>query len=479
MLMNSTSRPPPTDHPAASKVRLKGLRYRSVSYVCAALDFVSLIGASVIGFTAYEYINFGAIPDPSAVIGIGLVFATVFGLALHSLQAYSPERIALLRFQIQQVLLVVPGTMAFVLTVTFFLKITEIYSRGGTLLTTILAFSALIIIRFFWHSYLPSARAANSFKHRNVLLICHEDYCIDSWRREAAASGMALSNILRMPMDEPPSMDILQRIRSIEASEIDEVVIAWRSADITNLDVYLAELRRTTLPVNVIFDGVVGRLTNASSARIGNLTAFQTQRPPLGVYELGLKRAFDIAFSSLALASLFPLLVLVGIAVKMDSPGPALFVQNRKGYGGRSFRIFKFRSMTVMENTGVIQQATRNDARVTRLGAFLRATSIDELPQFWNVIRGEMSIVGPRPHALSHDEFYDPQISKYAFRRHVKPGLTGWAQINNCRGETPTIGKMEERIFYDLWYINNWSFFLDIRIICKTARQMFDLRRAY
>jgi putative colanic acid biosynthesis UDP-glucose lipid carrier transferase len=135
--------------------------------------------------------------------------------------------------------------------------------------------------------------------------------------------------------------------------------------------------------------------------------------------------------------------------------------------------------MTVMEDSADIRQATRNDPRVTRMGAIIRASSIDELPQLWNVLRGEMSIVGPRPHALAHDELYDAQIAKYAFRRHVKPGLTGWAQINNCRGETPNIEKMEERIFHDLWYINNWSFWLDMKIVVRTAIEICDFGKVY
>ncbi|WP_296433111.1 sugar transferase, partial [Rhizobium sp. UBA1881] len=143
------------------------------------------------------------------------------------------------------------------------------------------------------------------------------------------------------------------------------------------------------------------------------------------------------------------------------------------------FRILKFRSMSVMEDSGVIRQATRNDARVTRVGAFIRSTSIDELPQFWNVLRGEMSVVGPRPHALAHDDLYGTLIAQYASRRHVKPGLTGWAQINGHRGETPTVDRMADRVRHDIWYINNWSLWLDLRIVVMTAIGLRDRSNVY
>jgi exopolysaccharide biosynthesis polyprenyl glycosylphosphotransferase len=176
---------------------------------------------------------------------------------------------------------------------------------------------------------------------------------------------------------------------------------------------------------------------------------------------------------------MFPICLVIAIAIKLDSSGPVFFVQSRKGYSGRPFRILKFRSMTVLEDEGDIRQATRNDPRVTRVGAFIRSASLDELPQFWNVLRGEMSVVGPRPHAMAHDDLYGTLIAQYASRRHVKPGLTGWAQINGHRGETPTVDKMADRVRHDIWYINNWSLWLDLRIIFSTVLSMRDRTNVY
>jgi undecaprenyl-phosphate galactose phosphotransferase/putative colanic acid biosynthesis UDP-glucose lipid carrier transferase len=166
---------------------------------------------------------------------------------------------------------------------------------------------------------------------------------------------------------------------------------------------------------------------------------------------------------------MLPLMLVTALLIKLDSPGPVLFRQTRNGFNQQPFTIFKFRTMSVLEDGPVVKQARRNDPRVTRLGRWLRRSSIDELPQLFNVIRGEMSLVGPRPNAQSHNSEYEKLIAKYAFRHHVKPGLTGWAQVRGHRGETQYIEQMERRVDHDLWYINNWSLLLDFKILLLTA----------
>jgi undecaprenyl-phosphate galactose phosphotransferase/putative colanic acid biosynthesis UDP-glucose lipid carrier transferase len=165
--------------------------------------------------------------------------------------------------------------------------------------------------------------------------------------------------------------------------------------------------------------------------------------------------------------------------IKLESRGPLIFRQQRKGFNGREFPILKFRTMKVLENGRAIPQARRNDARVTRVGRMLRATSIDELPQLINVLRGHMSLVGPRPHAVAHDDEYTELIANYAFRQHVRPGLTGWAQVNGLRGETSRLELMERRLNCDLWYIRNWSFWLDQKILVLTCFEVVRGRNAY
>ncbi|HTQ02340.1 MAG TPA: exopolysaccharide biosynthesis polyprenyl glycosylphosphotransferase [Polyangiaceae bacterium] len=182
-----------------------------------------------------------------------------------------------------------------------------------------------------------------------------------------------------------------------------------------------------------------------------------------------LKRALDLVVAGGVVGCAWPLFAAIACAVKWSSPGPVLFAQRRYGRGGKEIRVFKFRSMRVTEDGAVVRQATKGDARVTPVGAFLRRTSLDELPQFFNVLFGDMSVVGPRPHAVAHNEHYRTQILEYTLRHKVKPGITGWAQVNGWRGETDTLRKMIERVAHDLHYIKHYSLALDVRIILMTA----------
>lgn len=191
------------------------------------------------------------------------------------------------------------------------------------------------------------------------------------------------------------------------------------------------------------------------------------------------KRLFDIVSSSILLIILSPIFLIVAIAIKFDSRGPIIFRQRRLGLHGQPFMIAKFRTMTVMENGPDIAQATQNDARVTRVGRWLRMSSIDELPQLVNVLFGQMSMVGPRPHAVAHDLKYGALIPTYNQRCVVKPGITGWAQINRCRGETRTVQDMQARVDKDLWYIRNWSLWLDCLILVGTLRAVAHFEEAY
>jgi lipopolysaccharide/colanic/teichoic acid biosynthesis glycosyltransferase len=199
-----------------------------------------------------------------------------------------------------------------------------------------------------------------------------------------------------------------------------------------------------------------------------------TQRPVGG----GLKRGFDIIFSTAALLVLAPLLLGIALLVRLESPGPALFRQRRAGFRGRAFNILKFRTMRVMEN-GVVRQATRDDDRITRLGRLLRRTSVDELPQLLNVLAGDMSVVGPRPHATSHDEAFYNINGRYPHRFLARPGITGAAQVAGFRGETETPDKVEGRLAEDFAYIDNWSFWADLRIIAATFRAVTRGANAY
>jgi putative colanic acid biosynthesis UDP-glucose lipid carrier transferase len=241
----------------------------------------------------------------------------------------------------------------------------------------------------------------------------------------------------------------------------------------------LQALQDTTASVHYVPDllGITiiqGRLRDVNGVPVVGLC----ETPFTGINQF-VKRAEDLVLSSLIVALISPLLLGVALGVKLSSPGPVLFRQRRNGLDGREIVVWKFRSMRTMDDGAVIRQATRGDPRITPFGAFIRRTSLDELPQFFNVLQGHMSIVGPRPHAVAHNDEYRELIRAYMVRHKVKPGITGWAQVNGHRGETDTLDKMRARVEYDLEYLHHWSLGLDLRIIARTVALVLGDRHAY
>ena len=273
--------------------------------------------------------------------------------------------------------------------------------------------------------------------------------------------------------------DLEQLTEDARQGKIDKVYITLALTAQPHLQDLVKGLSDTTASVYLIPDVFMFELLHARSESINGLASISIFDSPMdGAWSL-VKRTEDILLSSVILAMIALPLLLIAIAIKLTSPGPVLFRQRRYGLDGRPIMVWKFRSMSVQENGDVINQATRNDARVTPLGAFLRRTSLDELPQFFNVLRGDMSIVGPRPHAVAHNEQYRKQVSGYMLRHKVKPGITGWAQINGWRGETDTLDKMQKRVEYDLEYIEHWSLWLDLKIILLTLFKGFLNKNAF
>jgi putative colanic acid biosynthesis UDP-glucose lipid carrier transferase len=244
---------------------------------------------------------------------------------------------------------------------------------------------------------------------------------------------------------------------------------------------HVAELVREVCDANNAFDLAEERylVSLALALSIGQEDVADLVVHKSGSVDGALKRAFDIAFAGTFLACAWPLLAGIALAVKLDSKGPALFKQHRYGRHGEEIEVWKFRTMRVAENAGEVKQAIRDDPRVTRLGAFLRRSSLDELPQFVNVLTGDMSVVGPRPHAVAHNLQYRTKILEYMLRHKVKPGITGWAQVNGFRGETDTLDKMIQRVVHDLEYIRRHTLWLDIEIIARTVMGGSAHKNAY
>jgi putative colanic acid biosynthesis UDP-glucose lipid carrier transferase len=263
------------------------------------------------------------------------------------------------------------------------------------------------------------------------------------------------------------------------ANPLDVIYIALPMASQPRILKLLEDLRDTTASIYFVPDIFVSDLIQGRVDSIGGLPVVAVCESPFYGFNGVVKRISDFVLAGLILLLISPLMLAIAIGVKLSSPGPVLFKQRRYGLDGKRIVIYKFRSMTVAEDGDMVRQATRNDSRVTRFGAFLRRSSLDELPQFINVLQGRMSVVGPRPHAVAHNEMYRKVIRGYMIRHKVKPGVTGLAQVNGWRGETETVEKMKARIDCDLAYLRNWSLFLDLRIILKTLVVVLQKQNAY
>ncbi|HDS9777901.1 TPA: undecaprenyl-phosphate glucose phosphotransferase, partial [Klebsiella pneumoniae subsp. pneumoniae] len=268
-------------------------------------------------------------------------------------------------------------------------------------------------------------------------------------------------------------------INEARKGTIDRIYIAMHMRDEVAIKNMVSQLTDTTCSVLYIPDVFTFNILQSRTEEINGVPVVPLFDSPLNGINMVFKRLEDIIVSSLILILISPILLVIATAVKTTSKGPVIFRQVRYGMDGKPIKVWKFRSMTVMENDDKVIQATKNDIRVTKVGKFLRSTSLDELPQFFNVLFGQMSVVGPRPHAVSHNEQYRSLIQGYMLRHKVKPGITGLAQINGWRGETDTLEKMEKRIEYDLLYIRGWSIWLDLKIIFLTVFKGFINKSAY
>jgi putative colanic acid biosysnthesis UDP-glucose lipid carrier transferase len=265
----------------------------------------------------------------------------------------------------------------------------------------------------------------------------------------------------------------------VRANPVDVIYIALPMASQPRILRLLEDLRDTTVSIYFVPDIFVSDLIQARVDFVGELPVVAVCETPFFGFNGLVKRVSDFILALLILILISPAMLAIAAGVKLSSPGPVLFKQRRYGVDGRKIVVYKFRSMTVAEDGDVVRQATRNDSRITPFGAFLRRTSLDELPQFINVLQGRMSVVGPRPHAVAHNELYRKLIRGYMIRHKVKPGITGLAQVNGLRGETDTVDKMKMRIDYDLAYLRSWSLALDLKIILKTVAVVLKRQNAY
>jgi Undecaprenyl-phosphate glucose phosphotransferase len=460
------------------------ISYDSVELITVVADVCMILAASIFAGVLYHYRVFGTPGDIIQYIGSATVVAALFISLMKSRGMYRPKELLVLRTQIRTICLLWVAVFFLLAGTVFALKVGTELSRGTCLLFAVIGLSTLVVHRILWRSLLAKGVIRRRFSGRRVVLITDHRQPAEAGLPDVLTSlGFRLERHFALPPPELGGRErqeiISKAIASVRGSEVEEIVV---SADLNHwpeLRGLLAELRILPFPVNLVPVGAVSEIFKHPCHELGNAVCIEVQRGPLTRFEYASKRCLDVVFAGIGLIALLPVLALVAIAIKLDSPGPILFRQRRCGFNGRCFQILKFRTMRVQAEDGAVTQAQRRDARVTRLGRFLRRTSIDELPQLLNVLAGSMSLIGPRPHAEVHDTHFDKIVRNYAFRHRVKPGLTGWAQVHGCRGPTPTPKDIERRVEYDLWYIDNWSFALDFSIMLQTAVELVRGRNAY
>jgi len=459
------------------------LSYEHVQGLAFAIDVTIIVLASIASGITYHALAFLSSGDVIQYSAFGLLISMTFATINQFRNLYFGEELLDLSRQARNVLITLILTFFLLTTLAFALKISDLISRGYVFLFFLSALVALLGCRIAWRSFLRLSLDRGLFVRRRILTICDENERADATISELQRYGHTPVSKLVLPAGEVSGQQIQSMLKQVAMTSrhlaIDEIVIAASMHRLGVVTQFVEALRSLPLPVRFAVDGAYSEVISRPSHKLGCILSFQVQRHPLSLSERALKRVFDISVALIALIALAPTMLVTAVLIKATSPGPILFRQMRFGVNGRKFEILKFRSMTVAPEGSEFRQASRNDARVTWVGRFIRRSSIDELPQLWNVLRGEMSIVGPRPHAVAHDEAYEDLILRYAMRRFMKPGLTGWAQVNGSRGETPTVESMALRVQHDLWYIDNWSIWLDSLIVVRTAVMLCNPKDVY
>jgi Undecaprenyl-phosphate glucose phosphotransferase len=454
------------------------------------IDVAVIVAMSFLTGVSYYLVVYGDVGIISSYLQVGVLAASIFAVSnvfrgeyrLPNFFAFKPHgRRTIQLWNVTLICLLMLGFMA---------QTTVNYSRGWIVTFYLATLAALIVLRFAIVRITALARAAGLISAQRICLIgtgAHIGAFVqhyEPWTLGLNIVGCrfltpvpltASAQARRAVLDR----DLAEAVASVRALEPDAIylLLPWSAIEIIHrcAETFLA------LPVEIHLgpEQILHKFDEVELAKVGPLASLQLTRLPLSRAEVVQKRLFDLVCSAFGLIALTPLFILVAILIKLDSPGPVFFVQRRYGFNQQPFRIIKFRTMRVLDDSAVVAQATRDDPRLTRIGGWLRRWNIDEIPQLFNVLTGDMSLVGPRPHALSHDHEFEQRISLYARRHNVKPGITGWAQINGFRGEIDNEEKLAKRVEYDLFYIDNWSLWFDLKIIARTVLSPAAYRNAY
>jgi Undecaprenyl-phosphate glucose phosphotransferase len=453
-------------------------------------DVALILAMSSLTGVAYHLAAYGKSGDVSSYAEVGVLAASIFAVTNLFRREYRLPNFFSFKTHGRRTIHLWNVTLICLLMIGFLAQKSVDYSRGWIVLFYVATLAALLVERYAVVRIAALARASGVLSAQRIFLIgTGADVGAFVNRYEPWTLGINIVGcrfltpvVASAPAEQRNALldrDLAEATASVRKLEPDAifVLMPWSATE----TIERCAEAFASLPVEIHLgpEQVLHKFEQAHLSTLGPVASLQLTRRPLTRREIIEKRVFDLVVAAGALIAITPLLIAVAILIKLDSPGPIFFVQRRYGFNQRQFRIIKFRTMSTLDDGAVIQQARQNDPRVTRIGAWLRRLNIDEIPQLFNVLTGDMSLVGPRPHALSHDREYEQRISRYARRHNVKPGITGWAQIHGYRGETDTDDKMRKRVECDLYYIDNWSLWLDFKIMVRTVLSRTAYRNAH
>ncbi len=468
-------------------------RWTIVRAKIMAVEFFAVASAAFIACLFYHSVLYHALITFSSFPVTEYVFAALFIATLVSLVSAGFQHFAAIQMRPLHVLLwsglgAVGLAFSLLLSTIFLLKIGQDYSRGTFIFQVVGVAIAITLVRTRLYSWLRSSIASGAIEARHVVLIGDPARCAkfsDRLKQSAiqcvASFGFPWNPEVTREGDgaDSPDHNVRKLIEACRTIRPDDVIVLATQEELPkamSLSSFLSEL---PIGLHIVPVDALELVAGSRIAEFGTLSTIQLSRPPLSPLDLAVKRSFDVFTAGVGLFVLSPLFLIVSIAIKLDSHGPVFFRQTRHGFNDEPIRVLKFRTMTTFKDGDQFAQAVRNDPRVTSFGRLLRRTNIDELPQLVNVLQGDMSIVGPRPHATAHNRLFHGKIAPFSRRHVVKPGITGWAQVNGLRGETNTLEKMQQRVQLDLYYIDNWSFLLDMKIILLTLLSKRAYTNAY
>jgi Undecaprenyl-phosphate glucose phosphotransferase len=435
--------------------------------------------AIIIG-NIYHAIAYGVQGMTENFLQLGLFIALIFTLSNVIRHEYSIARY--LSFSGHGRRSLALWNIAFIgaLASAFVTKTTAEWSRVTFVCFYIFGFVALCLTRAALVHFVKASAAAGGVSARRVFLVGFEEDMHKFLERYVPwKSGLHVVAASVLRKDGDLREDLALAAASARMMLPDDVFVLVPWSDEATIDACLDAFLRVPASLHLGPERVLDRFVDARIDKVGTIASLNLVGRPLSTLDILIKRLFDIVVAASALVLLAPLFLVVAILIKRDSPGPVLFLQRRYGFNQEPFRIVKFRTMTTLDDDRHVKHTSENDVRITQIGRWMRRYNIDELPQLLNVLRGEMTLVGPRPHAVAHDQLFEQTIALYARRHNVKPGITGWAQVNGLRGGISDDAKIRMRIEHDLFYIDNWTLLLDLRILFLTVFSRKAYRNAY